>query len=124
MCGYVIIISMTAKLRVRQMTTVTESDIKELKDLILSLRGDIKALNDRMSHLETRISHLETRFTAFETVQAEMKGKLTGVETSSQKIPDLAEKVGEPKNWKQIGLTLSGALIGGLVTYLARNPYP
>ena len=120
------------------MTTATESDIKELKDLILSLKGDIKVIDDRLSNLENRMSHLETRisnletdtsnlktsFTAFETVQAEMTGKLTSVASYSQKIPDLAERVGELKNWKQIGLTLSGALIGGLVTYLAGTPHP
>lgn len=59
---------------------------------------------------------------------AEIKGqigtidaRLKNLETAGAKIPDLAEKVGELKNWKQIGLTLSGAIIGGFITYLVRT---
>ncbi|GBF82842.1 hypothetical protein [Aphanothece sacrum] len=87
------------------MSTVTENDLKELRDLINS------------------------RFDALEKGQIEIKGqmgvidaRLKNLETSSQKIPDLAEKVGELKNWKQISLALFGALLGGLITYLIRNP--
>jgi archaellum component FlaC len=104
------------------MTTVTESDIKDLKDLINSVKGDIKGIDNRITNLETRISTLENRFTTFEINQVEIKTKLANVEISSQKIPDLAEKVGELKNWKQIALTLGGALIGGVITYLVKTP--
>ena len=45
-----------------------------------------------------------------ETTQSEPKESIIKIETTSQiqqpyvqKIPDLAEKVGELKNWKQIG---------------------
>jgi uncharacterized coiled-coil protein SlyX len=70
-------------------TTVTESDIKDLKDPITALREDVKGIDNRMMTLEARMTNLETRFTAFEMSQVEIKPKLSGVETSSQKIPDL-----------------------------------
>jgi uncharacterized membrane protein (UPF0136 family) len=46
-----------------------------------------------------------------------------------QKVPDLAEKVGELKNWKQIGLIIATAMIssilssiiGGVIGYLIRG---
>ncbi len=56
--------------------------------------------------------------------QAEIQGRLSVLESNSQKIPDLAEKVGELKNWKQIGLTLFGTILGGIITYLVKTPNP
>jgi hypothetical protein len=53
-----------------------------------------------------------------------IEGTLLGQQPYFQKIPDLAERVGELKNWKQIGLTLSGALLGALITYLAKSSNP
>ena len=74
------------------MSTVTESDIKELKDLIVALRED---MNTRMSALETGQRQIETRLTVIET-------RLDTWKPSIDKIPDLAEKIGELKNWRQI----------------------
>ena len=86
------------------MPTVTDSDLKELKDLI----------NNRFDKLEVLIQ-------AMEIGQAKIESRLEEWKNSVQKIPDLAEKVGELKNWKQIGLTLSGTFIGAAITYLARH---
>jgi hypothetical protein len=102
------------------MTTITDADIKELKDFI----------NSRFDELEKGQKALEIGQKALEIGQAEIKGqiavidsRLQTLESSSQKIPDLAEKVGELKNWKQIALTLGGTLIGGIITYLIKNPH-
>jgi hypothetical protein len=89
------------------MTTVTESDIKELKDLITSQTGQLIAIQKEISDLRVSVGKIET------TLQIQ--------QPSIQKIPDLAEKIGELKNWKQIALTLGGALIGGAITYLIKN---
>lgn len=94
------------------MSTVTESDIKELKDLI----------NSQFDEVKNRLSSLEIG-------QAEMRGKLASMETSTGKIPDLAEKLGELKNWKQIGVVVITAfissifsgLIGGVIGWLIRS---
>ena len=76
------------------MPTVTDSDLKELKDLI----------NNRFDKLEVRIQ-------AMEVGQAKIESRLEEWKNSVQKIRDLAEKIGEPKNWKQIGLTLSAIAV-------------
>lgn len=94
------------------MTTVTESDIKELKDLIIAFREDT---NNRFTSIENRLTVIETRLDEWRP--------------SISKIPDLAEKVGELKNWKQIGLVFVTAVIssifsgtiGGVIGWLIRS---
>ncbi len=93
------------------MSTVTESDIKELKDLIVTLRED---MNTRMSALETGQRQIETRLTVIET-------RLDTWKPSIDKIPDLAEKIGELKNWRQIAFVTIIATIGALVGWVARG---
>ncbi|MFM7573714.1 MAG: hypothetical protein ACKO4S_11370 [Snowella sp.] len=96
------------------MSTGTKSELKELKDLITDgftkLQANQMRLEEKMNNLESRMSKIE--------------GTLLGQQPYVQKIPDLAERVGELKNWKQIGLTLSGALLGALITYLAKSSNP
>jgi hypothetical protein len=93
------------------MATVTDSDLQEIKDLITV---GFTRLDEKITGLDNRLIRLETK----------METKLDTLEPSIQKIPDLAEKVGELKNWKQIGLTLGGAIIGGIISYLARSANP
>ena len=85
------------------MATVTDSDIKYIKDILVNLQG-------QMNDLRISVGKIEA------TLQSQ--------QASVQKIPDLAEKVGELKNWEQIALTISGALICGAITYLIKMPNP
>jgi hypothetical protein len=100
------------------MATVTDSDLQELKDLI---NGLDRKMEVSLGEMKSQLAGIDNRLIRLET---KMETKLDTLEPSIQKIPDLAEKVGELKNWKQIGLTLGGAIIGGIITYLARNPNP
>ncbi|MEA5532985.1 hypothetical protein [Crocosphaera sp. XPORK-15E] len=100
------------------MSKVTDNDIKELKDLIIS--------NQTL---------LETRLTGIEKGQADLKEQLTGIDKqltvietrledwkpSMDKIPDLAEKVGELKNWRQILIIALTALISSSITWGIRG---
>lgn len=81
------------------MTTVTEADIKELKDLI----------NSRFDELKQDINGLDKRLTVIETRLEEWK-------PSIGKIPDLAEKVGELKNWKQVSLVIITAVVSSILS--------
>jgi hypothetical protein len=103
------------------MATVTRSDLKELKELIVAFREDT---NKRFTGVENRLSGIENRLTIVETRLDEWRRR-----PAMAKIPDLAEKVGELKNWKQVGLIvvtvalssiLSGT-IGGVVGWLIRS---
>jgi type I site-specific restriction endonuclease len=88
------------------MTAITDSDLKKLEDLI----------NNRFDKLEERLQVLETGQKTLEVGLTEVRTKLTCLEPSVQKIPDLAEKVGELKNWKQIAVITLTALISSIVT--------
>lgn len=85
------------------------------------IEGRLDRIESNQARTDEKLNSIENRLMRLET---KLETKLETLEPSIQKIPDLAEKVGELKNWKQIGLTLGGALIGGVITYLARNPNP
>ena len=94
------------------MTTIAESDVKELKDLI----------NSRFDEIKQELNGIDKRLTVIEN-------RLEDWKPTMSKIPDLAEKVGELKNWKQIGLvfvtavvsSIFSATIGGVIGWLIRS---
>ena len=94
------------------MITITENDIKDLKDLINSkfesLDNKFESLDNKFESLEKKITHLEFKT---ELSLTEIKTTLKDWKPSVDKISDLTEKVGELKNWKQIGLLLATAII-------------
>jgi len=60
--------------------------------------------------LKEVLAKIDSRLERIEITQSELKESIIKIETTLQiqqpyvqKIPDLAEKVGELKNWKQIG---------------------
>lgn len=97
------------------MSSVTESDIQELKALI----------NNGFSEIKQELNQINKRLTVIEN-------RLEDWKPSMSKIPDLAEKVGELKNWKQIGLVFVTAVIssifsgtvGGVIGWLIRSGKP
>ena len=104
------------------MTQATDTDIRELKDLITGMRDEIRleflAANNRTNDLreELRIGITEVKG-KIDTVNS----RLSNLEASTQKIPDLAEKVGELKNWRQIVFILLTSSVGVAVGWVARG---
>jgi hypothetical protein len=97
----------------------------ELAEVLGEIRQGFKVVNDSLNQMEKSQAEMKT----------ELKGidkRLTNVESSVQKIPDLSEKVGELKNWKQIGVIVITALIssiftgtiGGFIGYSIRSLKP
>jgi ElaB/YqjD/DUF883 family membrane-anchored ribosome-binding protein len=118
------------------MTQVTDTDIKELKDLITGMReemrvgfakveGEIKQVETK---LEAKIDRVENKLGAkIDQVEAKLEGKidtanarLTNLETNTKNIMDLAEKLGELKNWKQIAVSIITAVVGGVIGWFVR----
>lgn len=103
------------------MTAVTENDLKRLEDLIVSsmrviesqltslengqseIKSDIKSLNGKTENIDKRLTSIEARLEAWKP--------------SIDKTADLAEKVGELKNWRSIAFLVLGAIVG----WFARN---
>jgi hypothetical protein len=102
------------------MKSVTESDIKELKDLINQRFNDLKfsfnEVDKRLTVIEKDVTDVKKDVTDLKIGQGEIKGKLAGVELNIQKVPDLAEKVGELKNWKQVGLIVITAFLSSILS--------
>jgi polyhydroxyalkanoate synthesis regulator phasin len=79
------------------MTQAADTDIKELKDLMTGIREEMRV---GFAKMEGKIDNVETKLEGkFDTVNA----RLTNLETNTKNIMDLAEKLGELKNWKQMG---------------------
>jgi predicted nuclease with TOPRIM domain len=85
------------------MSTVTETDLRELKELINKGFDDLKT---RMDHLDSRLTNLESNFNSLDKSMGKVETKLETLKPVLDKIPDLSEKVGELKNWKQIAIVI------------------
>ena len=114
------------------MSTVTENNLKRLEDLINNrfdrLEEGINALERRQTALEEGQKSLQDGQKALEKGQIEIKERLAVIETRQQdwkpsidKIPDLAEKVGELKNWRQIVIISLTASISGFIGWVIRG---
>jgi hypothetical protein len=91
------------------MTSATDTDIQQIKDLI--------AAGNAATQKQIGDLTLEMRL-GFADLKGELKTidvRLKNLESNSQKIPDLAEKVGELKNWKQIAIVIFTATVGGAI---------
>ncbi len=126
------------------MTQATDTDIQQIKDLITAgntatqkqiadlaivtqkqiadLREEVRAgfagVDNRFTRLDGRIDTLETRVLGkFDTVNA----KITNLEANTKAVGDLAEKVGELKNWKQIAIVIFTAIVGGGIGWFVRT---
>jgi hypothetical protein len=93
------------------MKQATGKDIRELKTAIDALakgsEANTKAISDLTASVsglreEMRVgfSNVETRFAGVRGDIKLLDNRLGNLESTAQKLPDLAEKVGEPKNWK------------------------
>jgi uncharacterized ion transporter superfamily protein YfcC len=97
------------------MTQATDTDIREIKDLI--------AAGNAATQKQIGDLTLEMRL-GFADMKGELKTidvRLKNLESNSQKIPDLAEKVGELKNWKQIAIVIFTATVGGAIGWFVRT---
>lgn len=95
------------------MTVVTDNDIRELKELIESLRQENRAL----------LAALQRDLTVLNIRSSKVEGILDSQATLTGKIPDLIEKVGELKNWRSIALvSLTSIVIGVTLGLFTRIP--
>jgi chromosome segregation ATPase len=112
-----------------EMTAVTENDLKRLEDLIIGIANGQKAIENRLTAIENGQSKLTEKVENIDKRLAVVEAKLDEWKPSMAKITDLAEKVGELKNWKQIGLVIITAFIssilsgilGGVIGWLIRS---
>jgi DNA-binding transcriptional MerR regulator len=107
------------------MSAVTESDLKEIKDLINAMNARLTGIETELKQVEQKLgSKIDSVGKRLDDLEKRSIAIETGIETwkpAIDKIPDLAEKFGELKNWRQIAFVLLTASIGGLVGWVVRG---
>ena len=100
----------------------TNTDIQELKDLIQGLdRKMEKGFSSADSKMDLGFSNadrkMEVGFAKLEGKIDNLDSRLSNLESTAAKLPDLAEKVGELKNWKQIAIVVFTASVSGAIAW-------
>ena len=110
------------------MAKVTQSDLERV---LKEVQNGFEGIGDRFDKLErgqesikASVTEIDKRLVAVETKIDGLDTRLKNVETSVQKIPELAEKVGEFKLWKQTILILSSGTVGAFIARLFNNQNP
>jgi archaellum component FlaC len=89
----------------------TDTDLQELKNLI----------NTRLDKIENKVDTLRDEVASLKIGQAKIEARLEEWKPSINKISDLAEKVGELKNWRQIALIVITGTFGSLFGWFLRG---
>ncbi|MDJ0508823.1 MAG: hypothetical protein QNJ64_06185 [Crocosphaera sp.] len=98
-----------------------EGTLKNIESLLKSQESYIQKipeLTEKVNGIEINIAKIDTKIESqqqstqnLDKEMSEIKGLLEGQKSNMQKIPDLIEKVGELKNWRQIFFLLLTALV-------------
>jgi uncharacterized ion transporter superfamily protein YfcC len=79
-----------------------------------SLEEIFKQINGKLDKIDEKLDKQTEEI-------ATIKATLQAQQSSVQKIPDLAEKVGELKNWRQIVIIFVTAVVSGAIGWLTRG---
>jgi hypothetical protein len=116
----------------KQITDLAITTQKQITDLTLEMRENYaqsdkkidqldKKMDINFADLKGQINNLESKL---EGKIAVCNSKLVGLESTAAKLPDLAEKVGELKNWKQIAIVIFTASVSGSIAWFIRSGQP
>ena len=96
---------------------ITQSEFTELTK---EIRNGFQLIGDRLERLEVGQTEIKASLTDLDKRVAVVESKVDSTEkrlsTFENKLPELSEKVGELKNWKQIGVVVITALISSVFT--------
>jgi DNA repair exonuclease SbcCD ATPase subunit len=112
-----------------QMISLREETREQISSLREETRDQIDALKeDNRQQLETlreennkQFINLHKEITEVKIITAKIEGTIQSQAVLTQKIPDLIEKVGELKNWKQIAIVAITAFTSATITWFIRG---
>lgn len=108
------------------MTAVTESDLKRLEDLIINgqaeIKSDIAEIKSDIVEIKSDIKTLSAKVDGIDKRLISIETRLEDWKPSIDKTADLAEKVGELKNWRSIAFLILGAVAGWFARSSLNNP--
>jgi hypothetical protein len=100
------------------MTQATDQDLREIKSAIADLTASVGGLREEMrlgfANVDTKLADIKGDIKVIDS-------RLNGLETTAQKLPDLAEKVGELKNWKQLAIVIFTASVSSAIAWFLRS---
>lgn len=101
------------------MTTTSNTDIQQLKEFIKDGFNQLdQKIDNKFNELDKKIDHVQSELKQeIAEVRGDIKvidAKQKNVETAVQKIPEITEKFGELKNWRQIAFIIIAAVVGWL----------
>ncbi|NJK47383.1 hypothetical protein HC931_03555 [Candidatus Gracilibacteria bacterium] len=106
-----------------------DTDLQELKSFIGEQFGQVNKRLDAMDaeigeqfgQVNKRLDVMDVEIKEIRLAQAKIEGRLEEWKPSINKISDLAEKVGELKNWRQIALVVITGTFGSLFGWFLRG---
>ena len=75
----------------------------------------------KLEKISEDISEIKTDVAVIKANQQNMKEQLSMQQNAINKIPDLAEKVGELKNWRQIAIIIIAGTISSAFTWFLKG---
>lgn len=107
------------------MSTITDNDLKELKDFINSKFDQVERKNEQFDRkLETLSQDMNSMRIEIATVKEglnSVKTRLDDWKPLITKSAEISEKIGELKNWKQISIILLTGLITSFLWYFRNS---
>ena len=97
--------------KIDKQSETTATSIQKLED----------KLNDRINKLDDKINKLDDKIDKQSEEITTIKATLQAQQPLVQKIPDLTEKVGELKNWRQIVFVVATASVSGVIGWFLRG---
>ena len=106
------------------MSTTSSTEIQQLKEFIKDsfnnldkkidkVQAELKEdLNQVKFELKEDINQVEKRVIKVESNLQGMDKRLSNVEYAIQKIPEISEKFGKLRNWRQIAFIIIAAVVG------------
>jgi archaellum component FlaC len=107
------------------MSNITNTDLQQLREFI---SDGFSKVNEKFDKVNERFDKVNERFDKIDQDLFNLDKRLIKVETRLEdwkpaidKIPDLAEKVGELKNWKKTALIIISAIVGTSFGWVLRG---
>ncbi|WP_287736695.1 hypothetical protein [Microcystis sp. M113S1] len=101
-----------------QMISLREETRKQIDTLKEDNRKQLETLREENNK---QFINLHKEITEVKIITAKIEGTIQSQAILTQKIPDLIEKVGELKNWKQIAIVAITAFTSATITWFIRG---
>jgi septation ring formation regulator EzrA len=114
---------------IQDIKTSIEANTKAISDLTTSFTGLREEMRVGFANVTTQITRLDGKIDKLEIKLDSkidnrfdvMTAKLNNIDINAKNTVDLAEKIGELKNWKQIAIVVFTASVSGAIAWYLRG---